>query len=334
MQNNPSILTKNIRAKITAVGTYVPPYVLTNEALAQMCATDDAWIRERTGVIKRHILNDGRASSDMGAEALKVALEKAALPASAIELLICATVTPDMVFPATANIICDKVGAKNVWGFDLEAACSGFLFALSTAAQFIETGRYQTVAVVGVDKMSSIIDYQDRNVAVLFGDGAGAVILTPDSENGVQDFALYSDGAGRKYLHQKAGGSARPASAETVLAGEHFVFQDGKPVFRAAIEGMSAACLEIMQRNGLTAENIAYLLPHQANRRIIEATAQRMELPIEKVVINIHKYGNTTAATLPLCLAEIAPQLKIGDKLILASFGGGFTWGALYLTWG
>jgi len=320
-------------AAITAVGKYVPDYILTNAALAELCNTDDTWIQERTGISERRILNDGRASSDMAVEALQNALAKRGVAASEIDLVICATVTPDMVFPATANVVCDKIGATKAFGFDLNAACSGFLYALCTGAQFIQNAKYQRVAVIGVDKMSSIIDFQDRNTAVLFGDGAGAVLLEAQPTEGLQDFVLRSDGSGRKYLYMKAGGSARPASIDTVLGHEHYVVQEGKPVFKAAVEQMSSICVELMERNQLLPHDIRYLVPHQANRRIIEATAERMGVGMDKVVLNIHKYGNTTAATIPLALADIEDKLKVGDKLVLTAFGGGFTWGAAYLSW-
>jgi 3-oxoacyl-[acyl-carrier-protein] synthase-3 len=322
-------------AAITAVGGYVPDYRLTNKELETMVDTNDEWIRTRTGVEERRILKgEGLGSSDMAVPAVLEICKKRGIDPLEIDCLICATVTPDMVFPATANIICDKIGAKNAWGFDLSAACSGFLFALSTGASFIESGRYKKVVVVGVDKMSSIIDYSDRATCIIFGDGAGAVLLEPNEEGvGILDSILKTDGAGRAYLHMKAGGSVKPATVETVLAKEHFAYQEGQTVFKFAVKGMADVSFELMQRNNLTADDIAWLVPHQANLRIIDATANRMDLPKEKVMINIQKYGNTTAGTLPLCLWDWEKQLKKGDNIILAAFGGGFTWGATWLKW-
>lgn len=324
-----------IRAAITAVQGYVPPDLLTNKDLEKLVDTNDEWIRSRTGIEERHILKgEGLGTSDMAVEAVKGLLHKKGLTANDIDLLICATVTPDHVFPATANIICDKIGAKNCWGFDINAACSGFIYALSTAAQFIETGKHKRIVVVGADKMSSIIDYTDRSTCVIFGDGAGAVLLEPSSDGtGIIDSILKSDGHGRVYLHQKAGGSVSPASAETVARKEHFVFQDGQPVFKAAVVGMADVSAEIMEKNNLRAEDVAWLVPHQANLRIIDATARRMGVGSEKVMINIQRYGNTTAGTIPLCLSDWESQLKKGDNIILAAFGGGFTWGAVYVKW-
>jgi 3-oxoacyl-[acyl-carrier-protein] synthase-3 len=322
-------------AAITAVGGYVPDYRLTNKELETMVDTNDEWIRTRTGVEERRILKgEGLGSSDMAVPAVLEICKKRGIDPLEIDCLICATVTPDMVFPATANIICDKIGAKNAWGFDLSAACSGFLFALSTGASFIESGRYKKVVVVGVDKMSAIIDYSDRATCIIFGDGAGAVLLEPNEEGvGILDSILKTDGAGRAYLHMKAGGSVKPATVETVLAKEHFAYQEGQTVFKFAVKGMADVSFELMQRNNLTADDIAWLVPHQANLRIIDATANRMDLPKEKVMINIQKYGNTTAGTLPLCLWDWEKQLKKGDNIILAAFGGGFTWGATWLKW-
>lgn len=300
-----------------------------------MVETNDEWIRSRTGIEERRILKgEGLGSSDMAVEAVKNLLEKRGITADHIDCLICATVTPDMVFPATANIICDKAGINNAFSFDIAAACSGFLYALTTGASFIESGRYKKVVVVGVDKMSSIIDYSDRATCIIFGDGAGAVLLESTTEEvGVLDSILRSDGSGRQYLHMKAGGSVKPATVETVLAKEHFVYQEGQAVFKFAVKGMADVSYELMQRNNLTADDIAWLVPHQANLRIIDATANRMDLPKEKVMINIQKFGNTTAATLPLCLWEWEPKLKKGDNIILAAFGGGFTWGATWIKW-
>lgn len=326
----------SLKAVISAVHGYVPPDLLTNAELEKMVDTNDEWIRSRTGIETRHILKgEGKGTSDMAVEAVNGLLKKRGITANDIDLLICATVTPDHVFPATANIICDKIGAKNAFGYDIGAACSGFLFALVTGSQFIETGKYKKVVVVGADKMSAIIDYTDRATCVLFGDGAGAVLLEPTTENiGIMDSVLKSDGNGRHYLHQKAGGSVKPPSHETIDAKEHYVFQDGQPVFKAAVVGMADVSAEIMERNNLTADDVAYLVPHQANLRIIDATAKRMGVGNEKVMINIQRYGNTTAATIPLCLWDWEDKLKKGDNLVLAAFGGGFTWGAVYVKWG
>ncbi len=328
-------MTRQITAAITAVGGYVPDYVLTNFELEKMVDTNDEWIRTRTGISERRILKgEGKGSSDLGAEAVKEILKKKNIDPKEIDCIICATVTPDMVFPATANIISDKVGAINAWGYDMEAACSGFLFAISTAAMYIESGRYKKVIVVGAEKMSSIIDYTDRATCIIFGDGAGAVLMEPDSEQlGVQDVILRSDGSGRHFLNMKAGGSVRPATVETVLAREHFAYQEGQAVFKFAVKGMADVSGELMEKNKLTADDIAWLVPHQANLRIIDATANRMGLPKEKVMINIQKYGNTTAATIPLCLWDWETQLKKGDNIVLAAFGGGFTWGAVWVKW-
>lgn len=323
-----------MKAAITAVAGYVPEDLLTNADLEKMVDTNDEWIRTRTGISQRHILKDpAKATSDMGAEAVKELCKKRGIDPTEIELVICATVTADMPFPATANLITYKIGATNAWGWDLNAACSGFLYALATGAQFIESGKHKKVVIVGADKMSSIVDYTDRTTCVLFGDGAAAVLLEPDESYGVQDALLKSDGSGVNYLRQKAGGSLHPPTHETVDAGEHYIFQDGQPVFKAAVKSMADASYEIMERNNLAPEDVAWLVPHQANLRIIDATQRRMGLPHEKVMINIQEYGNTTAATIPLCLRDWESQLKAGDNLILAAFGGGFTWGAVYLKW-
>ncbi len=320
---------------ITAVGGYVPDYILTNQMLETMVDTTDEWIVTRTGIKERRILKgEGLGSSDMGAEAVKDLLRKKKIAPNEIDCVICATVTPDMVFPATANIIADKVGINNAFSFDIGAACSGFLFALTTGASLIESGRYKKVVVCGADKMSAIVDYQDRATCIIFGDGAGAVLLEPNHEGfGVLDSILKSDGSGCQYLHMKAGGSKKPASIETVMAREHYAFQDGQPVFKFAVKGMADVSAELLEKNNLTADDIAWLVPHQANLRIIDATANRMGLPKEKVMINIQKYGNTTAATIPLCLWEWRHQLNKGDNIVLAAFGGGFTWGATLVKW-
>lgn len=324
-----------IRAAITAVGGYVPETKLTNFDLEKMVDTNDEWIRSRTGISERRILKEaGKGSSDMAVPAVLEILRKKNIDATEIDCLICATVTPDMVFPATANIICDKIGAANAWGYDMSAACSGFLFALTTGAMYIESGRYKKVVVVGVDKMSAIVDYTDRATCIIFGDGAGAVLLESSTdETGILDSILRTDGSGRQYLHIKAGGSVKPASVESVLAKEHYTYQEGQPVFKFAVKGMADVSVELMERNHLTGDDIAWLVPHQANLRIIDATAERMGLSKEKVMINIQKYGNTTAATIPLCLWEWEKQLNKGDNIVLAAFGGGFTWGATWIKW-
>jgi len=326
---------QKINAAITAVGGYVPEYRLTNAELEKMVDTNDEWIRTRTGISERRILKEeGKGSSDLAVPAVLELCKKRGISPEEIDCLICATVTPDMVFPATANIICDKIGATNSFSFDIMAACSGFLYALTTGTAFIESGRYKKVVIVGVDKMSSIIDYSDRTTCIIFGDGAGAVLLEGVEENiGIMDSLLKSDGSGSKFLHMKAGGSVKPSTVETVLAKEHFVYQEGQAVFKFAVKGMADVSFELMQRNNLTADDIAWLVPHQANLRIIDATANRMGLPREKVMINIEKFGNTTAGTLPLCLWEWEKQLKKGDNIILAAFGGGFTWGATWVKW-
>ncbi len=323
------------RAAITGVQGYVPDYILTNKELVTMVDTNDEWIVSRTGVKERRILKgEGKGSSELGAGAIKGLLEKTNIAAEDIDLIICATATPDMIFPATACIIADKVGAKNAFAYDLMAACSGFLYALSTASKFIETGTYKKVIVVGADKMSSIVDYTDRATCIIFGDGAGAVMLEPTEDGlGIQDAILRSDGSGREFLHMKAGGSAKPSTHETVDAREHFIFQDGQLVFKAAVKSMADVSEEIMKKNNLTADDIAWLVPHQANKRIIDATARRMGVGDEKVMLNIQKYGNTTNGTIPLCLWEWESKLNKGDNIILAAFGGGFTWGSIYLKW-
>lgn len=324
-----------VRAAITGIHGWVPDYILTNAELEKMVDTTDEWIMTRTGIKERHILKgEGLGTSDIGAEAVKGLLKKTNTSPDEVDLLIMATVTPDMLFPASANIVCDKVGIKNAWGFDLNAACSGFLFALNTAAKFVESGQYKKVVVVGADKMSSIVDYTDRTTCVLFGDAGGAVLLEPNTEgNGIIDTQNYTDGSGREFLHQKAGGSVKPPSHETVDAREHYVYQEGQSVFKFAVKGMADVSVEMMERNNLTSDDIAYLIPHQANLRIIDATARRMGLDPEKVTINIERYGNTTNGTIPMCMYEWEHKLKKGDNVVLAAFGGGFTWGAMYLKW-
>ncbi len=324
-----------IRAAIKGVGASLPEYILTNEEISKMVDTSDEWIMTRIGIRERRILREaGKGTSDLGAAAVKQLLEKTQTNPEEVDLLICATVTPDMQFPATANVISDKLGIKNAFSYDLNAGCSGFLYALSTASKFVESGRYKKVVVVGAEKMSSIVDYTDRTTCPIFGDGAGAVLLEPTTEDvGIIDEILQSDGVGRIHLHQKAGGSVKPASFETVAAREHFIYQEGQAVFKWAVSKMADVSVEIMKRNNITPENLAWLVPHQANMRIIEATANRMGISKDQVMINIERFGNTTAATLPLCLHEWEPRLKKGDNIILAAFGAGFTWGAIYLKW-
>jgi 3-oxoacyl-[acyl-carrier-protein] synthase-3 len=324
-----------IHAAITGVNGYVPEYILSNKELETIVETTDEWITSRTGISERRILKgENKGMSDMAAEAVRGLLEKTGTKAEEIDLLICTTITPDMVFPATANIICDKIGAKNAWGFDLGAACSGFLYGLTTGSKFIETGAHKKVVVVGGDKMSSIIDYTDRTTCVIFGDGCAAVLLEPTTEDlGVMDTILRSDGAGRHHLHQKAGGSLKPASHATVDAREHYVYQEGQQVYKFAVTNMAEVAAEILEKNNLVSDDINWLVPHQANLRIIDATANRIGIGREKVMINIQRYGNTTNGTIPLCLWEWEKQLKKGDNLILAAFGGGFTWGAIWLKW-
>ncbi|MDY0077971.1 MAG: beta-ketoacyl-ACP synthase III [Bacteroidales bacterium] len=324
-----------IHAAITGIHAWVPEYILYNSELEKMVDTTDQWIVSRTGIKERHILRgEGQGTSVLGTEAVKGLLEKTGTKPEEVDMLICATVTPDMQFPATANIISHNCGIKNAFSFDLNAACSGLLYALVTASKFIQSGTHKKIIVVGADKMSSIVDYTDRATCVIFGDGAGAVLMEPTTEEvGIMDSILESDGSGMPYLHQKAGGSARPASHETVDAREHFIYQEGQPVFKFAVTKMADVAVEIMRRNELSANDIAYLVPHQANLRIIEAIARRMGLEKEKVIVNIERYGNTTSSTIPLCLWEWEKQLKKGDNIILAAFGGGFTWGSVYLKW-
>ena len=324
-----------ILAAITAVNAWVPDYILTNKELEKMVDTTDEWIQTRTGIKERRILKgEAKGSSDMASEAVKGLLKKRGLKPGDIDLLICATATPDMLFPATANIICDKVGINNAFSYDIMAACSGFLFAVTTAAKFIESGQYKNAIVVGADKMSSIVDYTDRSTCVIFGDGAGCILLEPNNEGlGIIDSILRTDGSGRHFLHQKAGGSIKPASYSTIDAREHFIYQEGQTVFKFAVTKMADVSAEIMEKNGLRSDDVAWLVPHQANKRIIDATARRMGLSNDKVMLNIEKYGNTTNATIPLCLWEWENKLNKGDNIILSAFGGGFTWGAIYIKW-
>lgn len=324
-----------IFAAITAVGGYVPEDILTNKDLEQMVDTNDEWIVSRTGIKERRILKEkGKATSDLAVPAVAELLTKRGISAEEIELIVFCTSTPDMQFPASANILADKIGAKNAWGYDLQAACSGFIFGLTTGAQFIESGMHKKVLVVGADKMSAVVNYKDRNTCILFGDGCAAVLLEPNTEGlGVQNSILKSDGAGGQFLNIKGGGSLYPASKETIDADLHYAFQEGRTVFKFAVTNMANVAEEIIKRNNLNPEQIDWLVPHQANKRIIDATAERAGVPDEKVMVNIQKYGNTTNATIPLCLWEWEKKLKKGDNLILAAFGGGFTWGSVYLKW-
>ncbi|WP_186754658.1 beta-ketoacyl-ACP synthase III [Echinicola salinicaeni] len=324
------------RAVITGVNGWVPDYILTNKELETMVETSDEWITSRTGIKERRILKgENQGTSVIGANAVKGLLEKTNTNPEDIDLIICATVTPDMPFPSCANLIADKVGAKNSYSFDISAACSGFLYALTMGSQFIETGMHKKVIVVGADKMSSIVNYEDRTTCIIFGDGGGAVLLEPTTEElGVMDSIHHSDGSGAPFLHIKAGGSQIPASIESVKAKQHYAYQEGSTVFKFAVTNMAEVSAEIMEKNNLKGDDIAWLVPHQANKRIIDATANRMNVGPEKVMINIENYGNTTAGTIPLCLWDYESKLKKGDNLILAAFGGGFTWGSVYLKWG
>jgi 3-oxoacyl-[acyl-carrier-protein] synthase III len=324
-----------ILAAITGVGGYVPDDILSNADLEKMVDTTDEWITTRTGIKERRILKDpNKATSDMGVEVVKQILSKTGTNPEEIDMLICATVTPDTTFPDTANTILSKVGAKNAFGYDISAACSGFLYALTTGAKFIESGMYKKVIVIGADKMSSIIDYTDRSTCIIFGDGAGGVLLEPSTEgNGFIDAVLRGDGAGREFLHMKAGGSLKPATAETVANKEHYVFQDGKPVFKAAVTGMVTTVNQVLERNHMTVDDIDWLVPHQANMRIINSVGDMLEIPKEKVMVNIFKFGNTTAGTLPLCLWDYESRLKKGDNIMFTAFGGGFTWGSVLVKW-
>ncbi|MEL6558730.1 MAG: beta-ketoacyl-ACP synthase III [Bacteroidota bacterium] len=323
------------RAAITGVHGYVPDYVLTNQELETLVDTNDEWITTRTGIKERRILKgEDQGVSVIGIEAVKGLLLKTDTDPKDIDLIICATTTPDMLFPATGNIIANAVGAVNSFSYDLQAACSGFLYALNTAAQFIKAGTYKKIIVVGADKMSSIIDYTDRSTCIIFGDGGGAVMLEPSADdNGIIDSILRSDGSGEQYLHMKAGGSRRPATVDTIKRKEHYVYQEGSAVFKFAVTNMADTAAELAEKNSLTGDDIAFLVPHQANKRIIDATAKRLGLNEEKVMLNIHKYGNTTSGTIPLCLWDYESQLKKGDNIMLAAFGGGFTWGATYIKW-
>lgn len=325
----------NVNASITGVCGYVPDYVLTNQELETLVDTSDEWILSRTGIKERRILKgEGLGTSHMAQKAVEGLLAKTNTKPEDIDLLICCTTTPDYVFPATGNLLCDMCGLKNAFSFDMNAACSGFLYGLVTGSQYIESGKFKKVIVVGADKMSAIVNYKDRNTCILFGDGAGAVLLEPDTEGyGVVDSVLKTDGAGAQYLIMKGGGSRHPATIESVMSNAHFAHQEGATVFKFAVKNMSDVAAEIMERNQLKGEDVAWLVPHQANKRIIDATADRMNVGPEKVMMNIQRYGNTTSATLPLVIWDYENQLKKGDKLILAAFGGGFTWGSVYLKW-
>ena len=326
---------QKIYAAITAVNGYVPDYVLTNQELETMVDTNDEWITSRTGIKERRILKgEGLGTSDLAVPAVEGLLKKRGITANDLDLIIFCTTTPDMPFPATANILAGKIGATNAWGFDLQAACSGFLFGLATGASFVENGRYKKVLVIGGDMMSSIVNYKDRATCIIFGDGCGCVLLEPSTDGyGILDSVLKSDGLGVPYLHMKAGGSVKPASHETIDANEHFAYQEGQTVFKFAVTNMADVAAEVMERNNLKSEDIAWLVPHQANKRIIDATANRTGVSADKVIINIERYGNTTNATIPLCLWEWENKFKKGDNLILAAFGGGFTWGSMYIKW-
>ncbi len=324
-----------LNATITGVQGWVPDTILTNKDLEARVDTNDEWIRTRTGIEERRILGDGKGTSDMAVEAVSRLLTKTNTSKDEVDLVVFATVTPDMIMPDTANTLCSKLGLKNAFGFDLKAACSGFIYAITTASQFVKTGMYKKVIVVGGDKMTSIIDPEDRATCIIFGDGCGAVLLEPTEEDtGFQDAILKGDGIGREYLYIKAGGSLNPITPEVLAARENYVFQDGRPVFKAAVKGMSSVVKEIIERNNLTQEDIKWLIPHQANIRIINSVADQMDFPKEKVTINIQKYGNTTAATIPLCMWEWEKKFKKGDYIILTAFGGGFTWGAVLIKWG
>ncbi len=324
----------NVAVGITGINGWLPEYRLTNEELSTMVDTTDEWIMQRIGIKERRILKGGEATSHMGAEAVKGLLEKTGTDPLDVELIVCATITPDMHFPSTANLISHKAGLKKAWGFDVSAACSGFLFALQTASQFIKSGTHKKIIVVGADMMSSITDYTDRTTCPLFGDGAAAVLLEEVEEDlGIRDSILQVDGGGARYLHMKGGGSLHPATHATIENREHYVYQEGQAVFKVAVSKMADVSVEVMERNNIKPEELNWLVPHQANMRIIEAVARRMGIEKKQVMINIEKYGNTTAATIPLCLWEYESQLKKGDKVILAAFGGGFTWGSMYLNW-
>jgi len=328
-------MNNRVNAVITSSGGYVPETILDNKMLENMVDTTEEWIISRTGIKERRILDKNLSTSDMAALSIKNLLENSNVSPEEIECVILATSTPDVILTPTASMVCEKAGLKNAWGFDLNAACSGFLYALSTGAAFIESQRYKKIIVVGADQMSAIVNYEDRNTCILFGDGAGAVLLEPSTDgNGIKDNIFKTDGNGTQFLSVPAGGSISPATAETIAEKKHFVQQDGKTVFKNAVKGMSSACLELMQRNNLVSDAIDWIIPHQANLRIIQAVSDRLDFPIEKVKINIQKYGNTTAATIPLCIWDFKDDFKEGDTILLTAFGAGFTWGSTLLQWG
>ncbi len=323
-----------MKAAITGIAGYVPETVLTNADLEKIVDTSDEWITSRTGIKQRHIVKDeSKATSDLGVEAVKKLLSKTNTSPDEIDLLICATVTGDMVFPDTANTILHKVGASNAFGYDINAACSGFIYAITTAAKFVESGSHKKVIVVGADMMSTIVDYEDRTTCVIFGDGAGAVMLEPSDDYGIVDSELKADGAGRKYLHMKAGGSLNPPTAETVANRDHYLYQEGRSVFKAAVNGMASTVQTVIDRNGVALDDLDWLVPHQANKRIISSVGDMLGIDEKKVMVNIENYGNTTAATIPLALCDYESQLKQGDHVVLTAFGGGFTWGSVLIKW-
>ncbi len=329
---------QKIQAQITALGMYVPEKKVTNDDLSRLVDTSDQWIRDRSGISERRIVSDGQANSDLSVKAIENALRGREVHPEELDLIIVATVTPDMMFPSTACIVQEKIGAKNAWSFDLSGACSGFLYAMATGAQFVQTGIYKKVLVVGTDVMSSILNFEDRTTCVLFGDGAGAILLEPTQEEniGILDFMLHSDGAGGKFLYMPAGGSLHPATHETIDKKMHYVHQDGRNVFKFAVKRITEVCADILERNGYTSDDVTLYVPHQANIRIIKSSLERLGLPPEKAVINIDRYANTTAGTIPIGLTEAHQQgrIKKGDLVLLASFGAGFTWGSVLLRWG
>ena len=326
---------QSTKAVITGVAGYVPEEILTNKDMEKLVETSDEWIESRTGIKQRHIERDpNKATSDLAVGAIKKLVDKTGLKVEEIDMIIVATVTADFPFPDTANIVAHKIGAVNAFGYDINAACSGFIFSIVTASKFIETGMYKKILVVGADQMSSILNYEDRTTCILFGDGGGVVLLEPSQEgHGIQDAVLRGDGAGAAYLHMKAGGSMKPATVESVQASEHFVYQEGRVVFKSAIKGMSESITELLDKNNLSQEDVDYLIPHQANKRILYGVADFIGFPHDKVLVNIENYGNTTAGTIPLCLSDFEHKFKKGDKIVLTAFGGGFTWGAVLIEW-
>jgi len=325
----------NIHAAITGIGAFLPEYRLTNEEISRLVDTSDEWIMQRIGIKERRIMKgEGLATSDMGVAAIKELLEKTGTKAEEIDLLICATITPDSPLPATANVISHKAGLVNAWSFDLTAACSGFVYALTTGAKFVESGQYKKVIILGADMMSSITNYKDRTTCPLFGDGAAAVMLEPTTENlGVMDHINRVDGGGAQYLQIKSGGSMKPATHESIDNDEHLIYQEGQTVFKTAVSNMADVAVEMMQKHHITVKDLSWVVPHQANMRIIDAVGRRMGIDKQKVMVNIQNYGNTTAATIPLCLYDYEKQLRKGDNIILVAFGAGFTWGTIYLKW-